>query len=117
MKKVATTSQRLKELRAINHINIRQLAKVVGVSSATVSRWETTFTPTIKASVIEKISRAYNVEMTWLLGFDVPYQKRTPEEEALATEIHDKVDCLDGDDLRKLLHFINFFLGQTKGEG
>lgn len=65
---------KLRRLRKERHLTLEQVAKLLGVSESTVSRWETG-TLFIPADAIERLSRLYGVRPVELFADD-------PREEA-----------------------------------
>lgn len=110
MKDIASTQERIKELRSRMDISMEELAKRCGFTLSTISRWENGVTPTIKISSIQKMADACNVNPLWLLGYDVPFKKRTESETKLENEISDKLMTLSEEQLKKLLHFIEDYI-------
>lgn len=110
MEETISTKDRLKELRQRLKLSQEQLSKRCGIAFSSISRWESGVTPTIKLSSIKKIADACNVNPLWLLGYDVPFEKRTPREEELEREISDLLMNLNEEQLLKLRKFIEEFL-------
>ena len=110
MESVIEPKERIKELRAKLNLSQEQLSKKCGIAFSSISRWESGVTPTIKISSIMRISDACDVNPLWLLGYDVPFEKRTIKEEELEREISDKLSKMDEEKLLKVLKFIKEFL-------
>lgn len=67
--------QRLKHARELRHITLEDAGKKVDVHKSTVLRWENGETEKIKLPVLESLASYYNVNPTWLMGYDVPMQR------------------------------------------
>lgn len=70
MSKKATVGERLRELMEYKNLTIYDIAEAVSMSGATVSRYINDINKP-KDVTIEKISREYGVNPTWLMGYDV----------------------------------------------
>lgn len=66
---------RLKQARELRHITLEEAGKQVDVHKSTVLRWENGKTEKIRFPIIEILSEYYNVDPTWLMGYDVPMEK------------------------------------------
>lgn len=62
-----TTSNRIKELRANLGLTLEELAKELGVTKATISRWESGERG-LKISQLQKLADYFNVSVDYLLG-------------------------------------------------
>lgn len=67
--------QRLKQARELRQITLEEAGKKVDVHKSTVLRWENGETEKIKLPIIEMLASYYNVDATWLMGYDVPMEK------------------------------------------
>ena len=68
----AQFAERLKELRAEKNIGQNALAKVLGLSNASVSYWETG-KQTPSAEAVFKLAQFFNVSADFLLGLKDDY--------------------------------------------
>ena len=68
--KVATSTERLNELFNSDARNDSSIARALGVSRQSISSWRTGVRSPKKPMLI-KIAEAYNVNIEWLMGFDV----------------------------------------------
>ena len=68
--KVATSTERLNELFDSDARNDSSIARALGVSRQSVSSWRTGVRSPKKPMLI-KIADTYNVNIEWLMGFDV----------------------------------------------
>ena len=66
--------QRLRQARELRKITLEEAGKQVDVHKSTVLRWENGETEKIKLPTLEKLSEFYNVNPTWLAGYDVPME-------------------------------------------
>lgn len=66
---------RLRQARELRHITLEEAGKKVDVHKSTVLRWENGETEKIKLPVIETLASYYNVDTTWLMGYDVPMER------------------------------------------
>ncbi|MGV3011582.1 helix-turn-helix transcriptional regulator [Streptococcus thoraltensis] len=85
---------RLKKIRLDNNDTQDDIAKVAGVTSMTVSRWEKNESQ-IKPDKAQKISDHYGVSVPYLLGYDEdiqipepPFALSTPREEGYWIDYH-----------------------------
>lgn len=60
-------AQRLKELRTEKHLSTRELAKAIGVTNITISRWENNKSCATHDKVI-LLAQYFNVSADYLLG-------------------------------------------------
>ena len=69
MKKIYSFAERLKELREEKNLSMSELAKKIGVSANTISRWESgKRKPNIDALVI--LSMCFEVSVDYLCGLE-----------------------------------------------
>ena len=113
-KEVATTSERLVELR--NQLNLSQnkFAKKIGVNVSTLSRWEKGQSETIRSSYLKKISDTFNISPMWLFGFDVPMEKEEQQHEALRKSISNRLFDLTNSELNVVSDLVGSFI-KNKG--
>lgn len=79
-RKSATTSQRLKEAMADANMKQADLARATGLSKGGISNYIIgRYEP--KSDIISKLSMALNCSEMWLMGYDVPKErkKNTPD--------------------------------------
>lgn len=67
---------RLKQARESSHITLEEAGNRVGVHKSTVLRWENGDTEKIKLPIIESLATFYNVNPVWLMGYDVPMDRK-----------------------------------------
>ena len=68
--KITTNQERLNELFASDPRSLTDIAKELGVSKQAISMYKNG-TRSPKKSVLIKIAKLYNVNIEWLMGFDV----------------------------------------------
>ena len=68
-------SKRLKERRLELGLTQQQLAKAAGVTSATITRYETGDIKSVKLAVIDRLADYMDVDRAWLAGKDVPKER------------------------------------------
>ena len=95
-KLVTVFRERLTDLCNESPLNDTEIAKDIGVSKQTVSAWKSG-ERSPKQPTIEKIARVFDVNVDWLLGWDVPKRHEGYENKKLTPE-----DELD-DDLTAML--------------
>ena len=71
--------QRLKLARELRHITLEEAGKKVDVHKSTVLRWENGETEKFKIPTLEILANYYNVNPTWLMGYDVPMERQLIE--------------------------------------
>ena len=76
--KVATNQERLVELFDADGRNDNVIAEELGVSKQAISTWRNG-TRSPKKSVLIKIADMYNVDIAWLMGYDVPKEYVKPD--------------------------------------
>lgn len=86
-KEIATTSERLIELRESLNLSKNKFAQKIGVNVSTLSRWESGKSETIRSNYLKVISDTFNVSPLWLFGFDVPMNKEEKQHETLRKKI------------------------------
>ena len=76
--------ERIKELIANSDMTYQELEKVTGIKKSSLQRYATGETTKIPLDVIEKLSDAFNVSKTYLMGWDE--EKNSPDELQLTEE-------------------------------
>lgn len=76
--KVATNQERLNQLFDSDQRTDSAIAAELGVSKQTISMWRHG-TRSPKKSVLIKIADMYNVDIAWLMGYDVPKEYIKPD--------------------------------------
>lgn len=116
-KRVATTSDRLKEAMMFASKTQADLVRETGLSKSTLSRYLSgEFEP--KQNAIEKLSSALNVNEMWLWGYDIPMQKKktaTDNGNGLSEakqQLLDLAEQCSEEDAEKLLQMMQILLGK-----
>lgn len=80
-RKNSTTSKRLKEAMEASQMKQADLARATGLSKGGISNYVIgRYEP--KSDIISKLSKALNCSEMWLMGYDVPKERR--QEKALS---------------------------------
>ena len=89
----------IKQYRLEAGLTMKELADLVGVSEATVSRWESGNIATMKHSQISKLCKALGINPASLVpGIDTPAYYLDPETAEIAEQLHKRKD------MRMLFH-------------
>ena len=108
------TAEKLKALRKEKNATQQDVAKAVGVNRSTIGRWETGDIATLKAPQLKKLADFYNVNVLWLMNFDVA---RDPEQSVVSgkrKEIIKIIETLNSDQLDDIKKFIDAFILKEK---
>ena len=86
--KTSNTSERLKEAMRIANMKQTDLARATGlgkggISNYVIGRYEP------KSNIISVLAEALNVDPVWLMGYDVPMERKKPSP--------DKVELTEGE--------------------
>ena len=84
----AKVGQRLKHARELRHITLEEAGQRVNVHKSTVLRWENGETEKFKIPTIEALATFYNVNPTWLMGYDVPMERELKSDDNLEKGSH-----------------------------
>lgn len=102
-KKVSTSQMRLRELMEKKKIKQADIARKTGIARSTVSYYLSGRREPRQDS-IRLISQAFDVEPSWLMGFDVPMDSQEP----VALEIT-KYHIGDNETMRdSIIKFVNY---------
>ena len=80
---------RLKLARELRNITLEEAGKKVNVHKSTILRWENGKTEKFKIPTLEILADYYNVSPTWLMGYDVPMEKKSAKLESNVFPIDD----------------------------
>lgn len=69
--------KRLKQSREIKNISLEEAGRYVGVNKSTIMRWENGQTEKFKIPVLKKLAEFYDVNPSWLMGFNVSQEYPT----------------------------------------
>lgn len=107
---------RLKQARELRNITLEEAGKKVDVHKSTVLRWENGETEKIKIPIIETLAIFYNVNPTWLMGYDVPMEnkKENNEDDFRYASYGGEDEELDEEDKEKIRAFVEFLKTQKK---
>ncbi len=102
-KKVSTSQMRLRELMEKKKIKQADIARKTGIARSTVSYYLSGKREP-RPNSIRLISQAFDVDPSWLMGFDVPMDNQEP----IVLEIH-KYHIGDNEILRdSIIQFVNY---------
>lgn len=68
--KMSRASMRLKEVRESSGVNQKEFAELFGVNHTTYNRYESGDIKKMPANLIESISIKFDINPTWLMGYD-----------------------------------------------
>ena len=131
--KPLTTGNRIKVLRETHNLNRMDLGRILGVSVATVERWENN-RQALKRDSLLKVAEAFGVSAEWLLnGIEPPkavtvtnkaepsVKTAEPKATAPVPEQHDRlaarVNRLSPTRLGRLLGYLTALVGEEMGKG
>lgn len=66
----SVTSRRINELRVKHGYTIEKLAELVGVSKATISKWENGYVDNMRQNNVGRLANVFGVSPTYILGYD-----------------------------------------------
>lgn len=66
----SVTSRRINELRVKHGYTIEKLAELVGVSKATISKWENGYVDNMRQNNVGRLAKVFGVSPTYILGYD-----------------------------------------------
>ena len=105
---MTTTADRLQQALEIREMRQAELARKTGIAKSSICTYLTgEYEP--KQKNIYKLARALNVDEAWLMGYDVPMERKnpsSPEENNLSKikqDVIDKVLSLKDEDVQLLL--------------
>ena len=81
-----TINSRIKTRRAELDMTLEDVAKVVGVTRATIQKYENSIISTIPYDRIESLAKALNTTPAWLMGWDDPETEKQPSESGELSE-------------------------------
>ena len=70
---------RLKQARELRNITLEEAGNKIGVHKSTILRWENGETEKFKIPMLETLASLYNVNPAWLMGYDVPMERKKEE--------------------------------------
>lgn len=107
---------RLKYARELRDISLEKAGETVGVHKSTILRWERGNTEKFKIPTLEILADLYEVNLVWLMGYDVPMEKSEIIEENSICTPHDKVntDGLTSDEIAEVNRYADFLRNKKK---
>lgn len=105
MTRVSNFTERFNEL--MRGSTVTQASEFLGIGKATVSSYMSG-ARTAKSSFLQNIADKYNVDVLWLMGYDVPrHKEKSPAGEGEGVNpdrayLLDRINSLSDDDLRAL---------------
>lgn len=72
---------RMEYARKKNNLSLDEVGKKMGVHKTTVSRWEKGKTGKIQLPVFEMLAKIYDVNVMWLMGYDVNMERSSQQTE------------------------------------
>lgn len=117
---MATIAERLREALNIRGMKQAELVEKTGIGKSSISTYLSgEYEP--KQRNIYKIAQALNVSEAWLIGFDVPMQRETPQKPVSPQkdneELHNLIDMLDSIDQAEIKGTVKQMLRAEKYAG
>lgn len=122
-----TIGARIKQLRLSKNMSAETLGQMVGVAKTSIYRYETGFIEKIPTTVIEKLSKALNVSVAYLMGWtDEPTgavntvitEEKQPdgatELSPAMQELVDLVQTLSDDECEQIAEYLAFLKSKRK---
>ena len=72
---------RMEYARKKNNLSLDEVGKKMGVHKTTVSRWEKGKTGKIQLPVFEMLAKIYDVNVMWLMGYNVNMERSSQQTE------------------------------------
>ncbi|MEW4318945.1 helix-turn-helix transcriptional regulator [Bacillus thuringiensis] len=112
--------KRLKELRKLNDLSMRQLGEMIGVPPTNISNWENVGSEPDYSTLI-KLANIFDVSTDYLVGrsheFDTLEDKKKKEISILAQELYDEFNEIPSvrrkkvsEDLIKYIQFLGYII-------
>lgn len=109
--------KRLEFARERSKISLEEIGKKLGVHKSTISRWENGYTKKIQLPVFEALADIYDVNVMWLMGYDVPMEKAPNKNKDIRYASYkgylDDND-LEPEDIEEIERFIEFIKNKRK---
>ena len=104
---------RIVELMKEHGDNQVTLAKKIGISKSSVSKWFKDPGNCLRTGNLMAIAKLYNVNIQWLLGYEgEPKEPETPEHVSHRSRINDKLRKCSEAELAKIEAMIDLFLSK-----
>lgn len=107
--------ERLRFARKNSQLSLEEVGKIINIHKGSVSRWENGKTEKIQLPVLEKLADIYNVDVMWLMGYDVPMSKTSNTSETSSSKVryasyqgYKNDPDLDKEDIEEIDRFIEF---------
>lgn len=108
-----TLSYVLKTRRKELGLTLLDIAKMVGVTEATVQRWESGNIKNLRHNRIVKLAEALEVQPSTLMGWDDLSEKKSPSiEDGARSEIEAILNRLEPEKLEKVLSLLNLMFSE-----
>ena len=107
--------ERLRFARKNSQLSLEEVGKIINIHKGSVSRWENGRTEKIQLPVLEKLADIYNVNVMWLMGYDVPMNKLPSDKKNndkyfkyASYQAYKNDPDLDKEDIEEIDRFIEF---------
>lgn len=89
---MAIWNERMKQLREGTTVTLKDMAKLIGVSEATVQRYESGGVNAVPYDAITAYSNVFNVNPAYIMGWDIktPSARKTSEKPDIIFTVSDK---------------------------
>ena len=104
-----TINERIKKRREELGLSATDVAKNLGVSRATLYRYEKADISKIPSDLLDKMGRIYNISLNELLGHEPKYK-----EDSFTYELLDEIKSLSEDSKKQILSMVKFLNSKEK---
>lgn len=108
--------ERIKELRTKKGVTQEELGKVIGVTKATIMKYEKGMVENLKRSSIEKLANYLDVTPSYLMCLENVEQKEKMNDFRFASHNGINIDGLDENDIEEITRFVEFIRNKKKNE-
>lgn len=105
------THERLQQAIANSGLSHRDLEDLTGISRTTIYRYANKQVKKIPLSAVEKIGKATNTDIKWLMGWDDESKK---EENDLGAQLITLLGSMSEEEKQKTIEYIKFIQSQKK---
>ena len=109
-KKTATVSERLVQLMRIFDIRQIDICKNARIDKSSMSQY-VNGNRNMKQNTIDKIAQTYNINPTWLMGYDVPMS--SPDSDKYINLLCGMINKMDDDKKSKLLAYAEYLSSRS----
>ena len=109
-KKTATVSERLVQLMRIFDIRQIDICKNARIDKSSMSQY-VNGNRNMKQNTIDKIAQTYNINPTWLMGYDVPMS--SPDSDKYINLLCGMINKMDDDKKSKLLDYAEYLSSRS----